>query len=116
MPRLDAMVAEGRTGDAVKDFMRFVDVPGFGIAIMRLLPVWSKLKAVAPTLRYDFAFMADLQRGRPLPQTRWSTATLPTLVADGGKSPDVDAPRLPRRWPRCCRTRRTGRCPARPTW
>jgi len=85
--RLDANIAAGRTGDAVKDFMRFVDVPGFGIAVMRLLPVWSKLKNVAPTLRYDFAFMADLQRGRPLPSARWSAATLPTLVADGGKSP-----------------------------
>ncbi|HEY7592240.1 MAG TPA: alpha/beta hydrolase [Actinophytocola sp.] len=86
--RLDAMIAEGRTGDAVKAFMRFVDVPGFGVAIMRLLPVWSKLKGVAPSLRHDFAFMAELQRGRPLPETRWSTVTQPALVADGGKSPD----------------------------
>jgi pimeloyl-ACP methyl ester carboxylesterase len=85
--RLDTMVAEGRNGEAASEFMRFVDVPGFGLAIMRLLPVWSKLKAVAPSLRYDFAFMAELQRGRPLPATRWSTATQPTLVADGGKSP-----------------------------
>jgi pimeloyl-ACP methyl ester carboxylesterase len=84
---LEAMIAEGRNGDAVKEFMRFVDVPGFALVIMRLLPVWSKLKAVAPSLRHDFAFMADLQRGRPLPATRWSTATQPTLVADGGKSP-----------------------------
>jgi pimeloyl-ACP methyl ester carboxylesterase len=88
VPNLDAMIAEGRHGDAVKDFMRFVDVPGFALAIMRLLPVWSKLKAVSPSLRYDFAFMAELQRGRPLPATRWATATQPTLVADGGKSPE----------------------------
>jgi pimeloyl-ACP methyl ester carboxylesterase len=85
--RLDTMIAEGRTGDAVKEFMRFVDVPGFVLGIMRLLPVWSKLRAVAPSLRYDFAFMHELQLGRPLPPTRWSTATQPTLVADGGKSP-----------------------------
>jgi pimeloyl-ACP methyl ester carboxylesterase len=85
--RLEANIAAGRTGDVVKDFMRFVDVPGFGIAMMRLLPVWSKLTGVAPALRYDFAFMADLQRGRPLPPARWSAATLPVLVADGGKSP-----------------------------
>lgn len=88
LPELDAMIAEGRNGDAVKAFMRFVDVPGFGIAIMRLLPVWSKLKELAPSLRHDFAFMHELQRGRPLPRTRWSTATQPTLVADGGKSPE----------------------------
>ncbi|MGH3762187.1 alpha/beta fold hydrolase [Actinophytocola sp.] len=87
MPRLNAMITQGRNGDAVGEFMRFVDVPAFGLVIMRLLPVWSKLRNVAPTLRYDFAFLADLQQGRPLPETRWSTATQPTLVADGGKSP-----------------------------
>lgn len=86
--RLDTMVAEGRTGEAVSEFMRFVDVPGFGLAIMRLLPVWSKLKRLAPTLRYDFAYMAELQQGRPLPAARWSAVTQPTLVADGGKSPE----------------------------
>jgi pimeloyl-ACP methyl ester carboxylesterase len=85
--RLDAMIAEGRNGDAVRSFMRFVEVPGFALVLMRLLPVWSKLAAVAPTLRYDFALMHELQRGRPLPETRWSAATQPTLVADGGKSP-----------------------------
>jgi pimeloyl-ACP methyl ester carboxylesterase len=88
VPRLETMLAEGRTGQVVTEFMKFVDVPAFGVAIMRLLPVWSKLKAVSPTLRHDFAFMAELQRGRPLPATRWSTATQPTLVADGGKSPE----------------------------
>jgi pimeloyl-ACP methyl ester carboxylesterase len=87
VPRLETMLADGRTGQVVSEFLRFVDVPGFGLAIMRLLPVWSKLKAVSPSLRYDFAFMAELQRGRPLPATRWSAATQPTLVADGGKSP-----------------------------
>jgi pimeloyl-ACP methyl ester carboxylesterase len=86
--RLDTMIAQGRTGEAVSEFMRFVDVPGFGLAIMRLLPVWSKLKRLAPTLRYDFAYMADLQQGHPLPATRWSGTTQPVLVADGGKSPE----------------------------
>ncbi|HEV7647134.1 MAG TPA: alpha/beta hydrolase [Actinophytocola sp.] len=85
--RLDTMIAERRTGEAVSEFMRFVDVPGFGLAIMRLLPVWSKLKRLAPTLRYDFAYMAELQQGNPLPATRWSATTQPALVADGGKSP-----------------------------
>jgi pimeloyl-ACP methyl ester carboxylesterase len=86
--RLDTMIAEGRAGEAVSEFMRFVDVPGFGLAIMRVLPVWSKLKRLAPTLRYDFAYMAELQQGRPLPAARWSATTQPTLVADGGKSPE----------------------------
>jgi pimeloyl-ACP methyl ester carboxylesterase len=86
LDQVTAMLAEGRDGDAVKAFMRAVEVPGFAIAMMRLLPVWSKLKAVAPTLRYDFTFTRGLQAGRPLPETRWSRATMPTLVVDGGKS------------------------------
>lgn len=87
LEQLEASLADGRNGDAVKAFMRSVEVPAFGIALMRIMPVWSKLKAVAPTLRYDFTIMRGLQQGRPLPQTRWSTATTPTLVVDGGKSP-----------------------------
>lgn len=87
LARIATMVAAGRNGDVVKAFMRSVEVPAFGIAVMRLLPVWSKLKAVAPTLRYDFTLLQGLQQGRPLPRTRWSTATMPTLVVDGGKSP-----------------------------
>lgn len=87
LARITTMVEAGRKGDAVKAFMRSVEVPAFGIAMMRLMPVWSKLKAVAPTLRYDFTVLRGLQQGRPLPRTRWSTATMPTLVVDGGKSP-----------------------------
>ncbi|HWM05696.1 MAG TPA: alpha/beta hydrolase [Actinophytocola sp.] len=87
LERISALVENGRNGDAVKMFMRSVEVPGFAIAMMRLLPVWSKLKAVAPTMRYDFTFMRGLQQGRPLPETRWAAATVPTLVVDGGKSP-----------------------------
>jgi pimeloyl-ACP methyl ester carboxylesterase len=54
---------------------------------MRLSPVWPKLKAVAHTLPYDGALLKDYQRGRPLPPTRWESVTIPTLVMDGGKSP-----------------------------
>jgi pimeloyl-ACP methyl ester carboxylesterase len=84
---LNAQIDAGRNGDAVKDFMRLVEVPGFVITMMKLMPVWSKLKNVAPTLRYDVTLMESFQRGRPLPRTRWSGVTMPTVVIDGGKSP-----------------------------
>lgn len=87
LPRLKQMVADDRRGDAVKAFMKLVGVPSFGIAIMRLLPVWKKLKAVAHTLPYDIGLLAGTQNGKPLSPRRWSAATVPTLVADGGKSP-----------------------------
>lgn len=81
------LVAEGRRGEAVTAFMKSVDVPGFGIVMMKLLPVWKKLKGVAHTLPNDFALLEGLRQGRPLPTDRWTTTTMPTLVAAGGKTP-----------------------------
>jgi pimeloyl-ACP methyl ester carboxylesterase len=85
--RLNQALAAGRRGDAVKMFMKVVGVPGIFIALMRLMPVWSKVTAVAHTLPYDFAIVGPYQRGQPLPTLRWTGATMPTLVMDGGKSP-----------------------------
>jgi pimeloyl-ACP methyl ester carboxylesterase len=55
--------------------------------MMRMLPVWKKLKGVAHTLPHDLELVEGLRQGNPLPADRWTSATLPTLVADGGKSP-----------------------------
>jgi pimeloyl-ACP methyl ester carboxylesterase len=82
-----ALVAQDRRGDAVAAFMRSVDVPGAVVAMMKLFPVWKKLKGVAHTLPNDLALLDGLRQGRPLPADRWTTTTMPTLVADGGKSP-----------------------------
>lgn len=87
LDQLRAKLAAGRRGDAVKLFMQFVQVPAFFIAIMRLMPAWSKLKAVAHTLPYDITIVQDHQRGKPLPAGRWANVKIPTLVADGSKSP-----------------------------
>jgi pimeloyl-ACP methyl ester carboxylesterase len=81
------LIAEDRRGDAVASFLRSVDVPGFVVGMMRLFPVWKKLKAVAHTLPNDLALVEGFRQGRPLPTDRWTSATMPTLVADGGKSP-----------------------------
>jgi pimeloyl-ACP methyl ester carboxylesterase len=81
-----ALVAADRRGDVIKTFMKSVDVPGFGIVMMQLMPVWKKLKGVAHTLPNDLVLLEGLRQGRPLPTDRWSVA-VPTLVADGGKSP-----------------------------
>jgi pimeloyl-ACP methyl ester carboxylesterase len=88
LPDMRALIAENRRGDAVKAFMRSVDVPGFGIVMMRLMPPWKKLKGVAHTIPNDLVLLEGLRQGRPLPTDRWTTATVPTLVADGGKSPE----------------------------
>jgi pimeloyl-ACP methyl ester carboxylesterase len=85
--RLDSLITSDRRADAVRLFMGQVGMPKVLVALMRFMPAWSKLKGVAPTLRYDAAVMGDTQSGRPLPAKRWSAAAAPTLVVVGGKSP-----------------------------
>jgi len=87
LARLKEAIASGRRGDAVKMFMKLVGVPRFFIALMRLMPAWSKLTAVAHTLAYDITIVQNYQRGTPLPAAQWTRATMPVLVMDGGKSP-----------------------------
>jgi pimeloyl-ACP methyl ester carboxylesterase len=89
LARLEGLVATDRRGDAVRLFMREgVGLPAVFVAMMRLMPAWSRLKAVAHTLPYDADIVDDYQGGEPLPRDRWASATMPTLVAVGGKSPD----------------------------
>lgn len=87
LDKMDKMIAEGRRGDAVATFMRTVGMPGFLVALFRLMPNWPKLKRVAHTLPYDFRVLGDTGAGRPLNPDRWTGAQLPALVMDGGRSP-----------------------------
>jgi pimeloyl-ACP methyl ester carboxylesterase len=88
LARLNGLVSSDRRADAVRLFMKLVGVPAIFIAMMRFVPPWSKLKAVAHTLPYDITIVQDNQRGKPLPAKRWASVTAPTLVVDGGKSPE----------------------------
>jgi len=83
----EALIAAGDTGGAVKKFLRSVDMPGFAVQILALLPPFRKLKAAAPTLPYDLRILGDTGRGQPLDRERWSGVTAPAIVLDGGKSP-----------------------------
>ena len=85
--QIDAFVAAGRRADALKVFLKSVGVPGFAIAVMRWLPVWGKIAAVAQTLPHDGAIVRELQRGEPLPAGVWAGMKVQTLVIYGGKSP-----------------------------
>jgi pimeloyl-ACP methyl ester carboxylesterase len=87
LPRLKQLIADNKSGDAVKMFMRFVGTPAVFTAVMPFTPVWGKLKAVAHTLPYDITIVHDHQRGKPLTAAEWATVKAPTLVAAGGKSP-----------------------------
>jgi pimeloyl-ACP methyl ester carboxylesterase len=85
--RTDALVAAGRRGDTVKLFMKTVGTPWFFIIMMQFMPVWKQLKSVAHTIPYDFRVLGDTGAGKPLPANKWSSARMPALVMDGGKSP-----------------------------
>jgi len=82
--QLNNLIAADRRGDAVSFFMtKMVGAPAIFAFLMRLLPVWSKLKAVAHTLPHDAAIMGDFS----MPTKLVASVTVPTLVMGGGKSP-----------------------------
>ena len=83
----EALIAAGDTGGAVKKFLRSVDMPGFAVQTLALLPPFRKIKAAAHTLPYDLRILGDTGRGKPLDPARWSGVTVPAIVLDGGKSP-----------------------------
>ena len=87
-PGVGAAIAVGDRSRAVQIFLRGVGVPALAVAIMRLLPLWRRLKASAHTLPYDGAIVKEYQRGQPLPRGRWASVTTPALVLVGAKSPD----------------------------
>jgi len=85
--RLRALVDAGDRGGAVTLFLRTVGAPAPMVAVMRVLPVWKKLTAVAHTLPYDLSLVIAHEQGRPLPEGLYDAVPQPTLVIAGGKSP-----------------------------
>lgn len=85
--KLHEAVQSNRRGDAVGSFLKLVGVPAVFVMMMRFMPAWAKLKAVAHTLPYDITIVRDYEKGEPLPTGRWTRVVVPTLVMDGGKSP-----------------------------
>lgn len=86
--RFEELVAQDKRGAAVKLFLKTVGAPSMMVTVMSLTPVWKRLKEVAHTLPYDFRILGDTGAGKPLPVSRWANVTMPTLVMDGGKSPE----------------------------
>ena len=85
--QMNDMLARGDQGGMLSTFMKMVGVPGIGLAVMKLTPVWKKLKLVAHTLPWDLTILGDDGRGTKLPANRWNIK-VPTIAMDGGKSPE----------------------------
>jgi pimeloyl-ACP methyl ester carboxylesterase len=81
--QLKNLIAAGQRSDAVTFFMKdMIGMPAIFPFIMRLTPMWSKLKAVAHTLPYDAAIMSEFS----LPPAIAASVRVPTLVLGGEKS------------------------------
>jgi pimeloyl-ACP methyl ester carboxylesterase len=86
--RLDDLLTAERRSKAVVHYMtKAMGVPRPIVAGMRITPFWSRLKAVAHTLPYDWAVMGDTLSGRPLSEAEWGRVDQPTLSISGEKSP-----------------------------
>lgn len=79
---MDDFIAKGERDKAVAYFMRFVGVPGFGVAIMKLLPMWKVMLGAAHTLPYDARMMNHFD----VPVKRFAAIKAPTIVANGSKT------------------------------
>jgi len=90
LPHLTALLAAGQRGEAVQYFMRAaVGMPEAAVTHMsQPSPGWTQTQAMAHTLLYDNAVMGDTMRGQPEPLQHWAGVTVPTLVMDGGASPE----------------------------
>ena len=87
--RLGELASSGRRGDAVEYFLTAsAGVPAEAVAPMRDAPIWPAFESVAHTLPYDAAVMGDTMSGDAAPLGRWASVTAPTLVMDGGASPE----------------------------
>jgi pimeloyl-ACP methyl ester carboxylesterase len=82
--QLTGALADGRRGDAVALFMRYVGIPDAQIDGMRQTPFWPAAEAIAPTLAYDHAGVigADCR----VPTGLAARAGVPALVLSGGAS------------------------------
>lgn len=85
--QLRAAVEAGHRGRAVSMFMTHVGIPAPARVLMRLLPLWRKLTAVAHTLPFDINAIARHGTGAPLPPEDFAAVRVPTLIAWGSKSP-----------------------------
>jgi pimeloyl-ACP methyl ester carboxylesterase len=83
---LERLVAAGKRGAALRYFMAdMVGMPRVVAWLMRLMPMWSKLEAVAHTLPYDAAVMGAWS----VPTQTAAAVKVPTLAMSGAKSPAV---------------------------
>jgi pimeloyl-ACP methyl ester carboxylesterase len=84
---LNELTAQERRSDAVEYFMTAaIGLPEEYLGPMKQSPMWAGMEKVAHTIAYDGTFVREFMVGQPLPTDRWTAATMPTLVMNGGES------------------------------
>lgn len=81
--RMTALLAQGRRGDALAEFLGAVGMPPQALSGLRLLPMWADMEALAHTLAYDHEVMGD----GLVPTGLLGAVSVPVMVVDGGASP-----------------------------
>jgi pimeloyl-ACP methyl ester carboxylesterase len=103
--RLDELVATGDRSGAVRHFMRnAIGLNAPAVGLMRLLPIWKDMKALAHTLPYDWAARSAQRR---------CVASRFAKRSGLASRPPRSSPTVPRAressrsargpWPECCR-------------
>jgi pimeloyl-ACP methyl ester carboxylesterase len=82
--QLTQLIATDQRSEAVKYYLvKVIGMPSFFYYVMRLMPMWPKMKVIASSLPYDSTIMGDFG----LPKEQLLGITTPTLVIGGEKSP-----------------------------
>jgi pimeloyl-ACP methyl ester carboxylesterase len=76
------LLQDGKNAQAMTTFLKAIGMPTVFVYLMRLMPGWKTMTALAPTLAYDIALTRDLP-----PVDRASAVTVPVQVMAGEKSP-----------------------------
>jgi pimeloyl-ACP methyl ester carboxylesterase len=85
---IEGIIKDGEPGDAMAYFMTMVGQPPDEVAAFRETPIFTAFQAVEHTLAYDGRIMEPFSLGEPIQPGRWAAAAQPSLVIDGGDSPD----------------------------
>lgn len=89
VPHLGELASSGRRSEAVEYFMTSaVQVPSAMVAEMRATPMWQGMEAIAHTLAYDGMVMGDTMSGDVATLQQFASVQTPTLIMDGGASPE----------------------------
>ena len=72
----------GKNAQAMTTFLKGIGMPKGFVYLLRLMPGWKTMVALAPTLAYDIALTRDLP-----PLDRAAHVTVPVQVLVGEKSP-----------------------------